>query len=466
MPSRRCVAPVTASPPTGADVRRASIRFRLTAIAVSAVVVVLTGVAFGLVTAQRSQLTTSMDTNLRQRAGDIEALLRSATEVPPALTASQQEGFTQLVAAGGPVIAASPNLSGAKQLPIAYDVGRGDRLQTLSGLPVDDDPFRVLSRTVEVDGLPAVLHVGTNYDVVGDSTEALTTSLAISIPVVVVLLAGLVWWLVGRTLGPVEDIRAEVAAITAANLSRRVPEPTTGDEIASLAGTMNQMLSRIETAVEQQQRFVADASHELRSPLTRMRSELEVDLITAEGENRNRLESVRDEVVELQRLVEDLLQLARADAGKERVPAEPVDLDDIVLDEAKQLQASGRVTVDMTAVSGAQVVGDHRQLRRAIHNVADNAGRHATALVTFTLRETNGMAEMTVADDGPGIAANKAELIFERFGRIDESRSRHQGGTGLGLAIARDIARRHGGDLVIDPSHEGGAKFLLRLPVA
>jgi signal transduction histidine kinase len=227
------------------------------------------------------------------------------------------------------------------------------------------------------------------------------------------------------------------------------------------------MLSRLERSVDRQQRFVADASHELRSPLTRMRAELEVDLAAGpDGVARDRLESLREEVMGLQDLVEDLLHLARADAADIPLRAEPVDLDDVVLREGRRIQAGGRVTVDLSGVSAAQVTGDPAQLTRAIRNLADNAERHAAARVTFTLSETSSSAVLAVGDDGPGIPPEHASAVFERFGRVDLARSRATGGSGLGLAIAREIVERHGGALVLDPAHHPGARFVMTLPLA
>ena len=205
----------------------------------------------------------------------------------------------------------------------------------------------------------------------------------------VLILALLTWWLTGRTLRPVDKMRAEMAEISGTNLGRRVREPDTGDEIDRLARTMNETLDRLEDAVRRQQRFVADASHELRGPLTRIRSELEVDLARPDCADPTATErSVLDEAIGLQHLVDDLLQLARSDAGAAEMTAVPVDLDDIVLREARRLRDRGRVVIDTSRVSAAQVIGDRNQLGRAVQNLLDNAERHAVTTVTVTLDET------------------------------------------------------------------------------
>jgi signal transduction histidine kinase len=305
------------------------------------------------------------------------------------------------------------------------------------------------------------------HEDVDEATSALAWTLVVAVPVVAVALGGLVWWLVGRTLRPVEGIRSEVARIGGRELHRRVPEPSTDDEVGRLARTMNEMLTRVEDATGRQQRFVADASHELRSPLTRMRATLEVDLAHPDRADATATHrSVLEETVGLQHLVDDLLRLARIDAARPDEPTarELVDLDDVVLRLARRLRADDRVAVDTQGVGAAQVVGDRAQLARAVGNVVDNAQRYAAGTVTFSLAEQNGHAVLMVADDGPGIPPSERERVFERFTRLDAARGHSTGGTGLGLAIAREIVQRHHGTLAVDPTHHGGTCLVLTLP--
>jgi signal transduction histidine kinase len=229
---------------------------------------------------------------------------------------------------------------------------------------------------------------------------------------------------------------------------------------------MNEMLERVEEAMVRQQRFVADASHELRSPLARLRAEIEVRLLGTDSDERDELESLLEEVVGLQRMVEDLLDLARADSAHDLRRSEPVDLDDLVFREAENLKMDSGVLIDVAGVSAAQVQGDPLQLTRAIRNLCDNARRHAKAKVTITLGERSGRAILTVGDDGPGIPPEQADSVFERFGRLDGSRSRAGGGTGLGLAITREIIEAHDGTVHIDPDRRPGALFVVSLPLA
>ncbi|MER5708309.1 HAMP domain-containing sensor histidine kinase [Streptomyces sp. NPDC002122] len=282
------------------------------------------------------------------------------------------------------------------------------------------------------------------------------------LPLLLGVVAGVTWLVTRRALRPVEDIRREMAAITAsADLSRRVPEPASRDEIARLARTTNETLAALESSVERQRRFVADASHELRSPIASLRTQLEVaaahpDLLDLPG-------AVED-TVRLQHLAADLLLLARLDAG-ERPGDGRVDLGELLAGEAAR-RTGDRIGVRAEAVPGAVVAGSRQQLARVIGNLLDNAQRHADARITATVRVTADGVLLSVADDGPGVPEAERDRIFERFVRLDDARSRDDGGAGLGLAIARDVARRHGGDLTAGQAPGGGARFTLRLPPA
>lgn len=442
---------------------RTSIRFQITALATAAVAVVLVVAGVALVVAHRITLTSNIDATLVQRTDDIVALMETSALPPEELAGNKTEGFAQWVDKAGVVVASTANLLGAPPLPIGLDVRLQQTIQNVDGLEVDDDTFRVLTR--RIDG--GLLHVATTYDVVSESNGALSATLAVAIPILVAILALVVWWLVGRTLRPVEEIRAEVAEIGLTDLHRRVPEPESDDEIAQLAGTMNEMLERVEVSIERQQRFVADASHELRSPLTRMRLDLEVTLADADDpEERNVLSSTLDEVVALQFLVVDLLLLARADAGQDQMPYVNVDLDDLIVREARRIQSHERVDLDISRVSAALVLGDSAQLTRAFRNLLDNAEQHAASRISLSLEELDGQAVLTITDDGSGISAQDADRVFERFGRLDEARSSSTGGTGLGLAIAREIVERHRGSILLARIDEPGATFEVRLPLA
>jgi signal transduction histidine kinase len=290
----------------------------------------------------------------------------------------------------------------------------------------------------------------------GAVRTALTVML-IGFPLLLGVVAAVTWLVTRRALRPVEGIRREMAAITQSeDLARRVPEPDTHDEIARLASTTNETLAALETSVERQRRFVADASHELRSPIASLRTQLEVAAAHPELLD---LDGAVEDTVRLQRLAADLLLLARLDAG-ERPSDAKVDLAGLAREEAE-----GRpgVTVDAEPV---EVAGSRGQLGRVLANLLDNAQRHARSAVTVDVRREGDRAVVGVADDGDGVPDGDRERIFERFVRLDAARSRDDGGAGLGLAIARDVAVRHGGTLTAGRGPAGGALFELRLPLA
>ncbi len=433
---------------------RAGIRVRITVAALVAVLAVLGIASVALLYSQQRLLTDNIDEILATYSGRIEA----NPAADPLPRQGDEDAIAQVVDLDGTVLASTANFRGQPPLPAT-----GATRRWTGDLPIDEGNFRFLSR--QSDGV--VIHTATPFDDVEESVAALRIGLAVAIPTVAALLGGLIWWLVGRTLEPVESIRAQVADIGGANLHFRVPEPGADDEIARLARTMNAMLDRVQTSAERQRRFVADASHELRSPLTRMRTELEVDLDhpeTADLPATHR--SVLEEVCVLQRLVDDLLLLARSDGGAHLAKAEPVDLDDLVAAEARRIRRSDSVMVDTSGVGAAQVLGDPHQLARVVRNLADNAAAHAVSLVVLVTSEANGSATLSVADDGPGIPDHERERVFERFTRLDEARSGAAGGTGLGLAIARDIVERHGGEIRIDTADEGGVRVVVTLPRA
>ncbi|MEU5128373.1 sensor histidine kinase [Streptomyces mobaraensis] len=289
-------------------------------------------------------------------------------------------------------------------------------------------------------------------------------------PVAAALLAVAAWTTAGRALRPVEAIRRELEDITARSLDRRVPVPASGDEITRLALTTNAILDRLENAAELQRRFVADASHELRSPLTALRTSLEAALAhPEEADWPGAVRSALADVVRLQLLSEDLLLLARLDGGVP--PGEAVvDLAGVVHDLAEEYRHRRRERpLRFRCALGegpAAVRGSAVQLERLLRNLLDNACRHARSTVGITVRsERSGTVVVEVSDDGPGVPAAAREQIFERFGRLEDGRARSSGGAGLGLAISREIALLHGGALWVADA-DRGARFVGRFPLA
>ncbi|MFF8317875.1 ATP-binding protein [Streptomyces bobili] len=347
----------------------------------------------------------------------------------------------------------SAGAAGLRPGEIAEDPSYSDGSATVDGESAD---YRFAAVEVETEDRGTLtVYAGAPLSTERTAVRTALTVMLIGFPLVLAVVAGVTWLMTRRALRPVEGIRREMAAITAsADLARRVPEPDSHDEVARLARTTNETLAALEAAVERQRRFVADASHELRSPIASLRTQLEVgaahpELLDVPG-------AVED-TVRLQNLAADLLLLARLDAGER--PAEArVDLAALAREEA-----AGRVRVSVDA-EPADVSGSRGQLRRVLANLLDNAQRHAREAVTVTVRREGGRAVVAVADDGDGVPEADRERVFERFVRLDAARSRDDGGAGLGLAIARDVAERHGGTLTVRGTPEGGALFELRLP--
>lgn len=335
-------------------------------------------------------------------------------------------------------------------------------------IPFDDaqQPI-VAAQGVVFDGVRWTVLVATVLEPPHETVSITAGVLLLSLPIVLALVAGVAWWVVGRALRPVEDIRTRVETIGATSLADRVPVPDSADEIAALATTMNGMLTRLEAARDAQLRFVADASHELRSPLTALSGALELvedDAATSTGTVAELLPLLRSETARLQGLVGGMLYLARADAR--RAPARvEVDVDDLVLAEASRLRSTAAVAVHAD-VAPVRIVGDPDALTQVLRNLCDNAVRHAVGSVVLSTRPEDRFAVVSVEDDGGGVPAPDRRRIFERFVRLDDSRSRDAGGSGLGLAIVTEIVGAHGGTVTVDDSPVlGGARFTVRLPV-
>ncbi|CAM5453045.1 histidine kinase OS=Streptomyces cyaneofuscatus OX=66883 GN=G3I52_20860 PE=4 SV=1 [Streptomyces cyaneofuscatus] len=315
-------------------------------------------------------------------------------------------------------------------------------------------------------GLTLTVHAGAPLAAEQEAVNTVRGAMLTGLPLLLAVVAGVTWLVTRRALRPVEGIRREMAAITASeDLARRVPEPGSRDEIAALARTTNETLTALEASVERQRRFVADASHELRSPIASLRTQLEVaeahpELLDLPG-------AVAD-TVRLQVLAADLLLLARLDAG-EKPGAARLEVGALVREEVSQRTGDRiAVTVEVEAAEDAsyEVNGSRGQLARVVGNLLDNAQRHAESLVAVRVAADGAGVRVEVRDDGAGVPEDERERIFERFVRLDDARSRDDGGAGLGLAIARDVATRHGGTLTVHRAPEGGAAFRLQLPRA
>jgi signal transduction histidine kinase len=319
------------------------------------------------------------------------------------------------------------------------------------------------SQDVAYDAAPVAVGGG-RFFVVGmaslgevrHSVQTLWSGLRLGIPLVVLAVALVAWFLAGRALRPVEAMRLEVENISATTLQRRVREPRSHDEVARLARTMNSMLGRLQTSRDHERQFLSDASHELRSPLASMRAQLETGTWSSDADG------VKAEAARLAHIVDDLMDLAKADEAPP--PTTETDLDEVVLEEISAIAPTPEITVDTTRVATTRLIGDRQALARMVRNLVDNASRHATSRVDVSLTSIDGVVTLTVDDDGEGIAEDDRERIFERFTRTDSSRSRETGGVGLGLAVVRATAQRHGGDVHCEAAPSGGARFVVTLP--
>ncbi len=427
-----------------------TLRARTTALVVLVTGLTLAAGAMLLVLSLQSRLVASNDrvdlAHLRQLVLAVEA-----GEVPDPITDIDEDGVGQVVASDGTVLARSANIAAAG--PIS-DRRPGTEPAVSSTVAPDDDEaehYRLWAGAATgPDGRPSTVYVGTSEEAVTEASRTVGTALLAGVPLATALLGVATWLILGRALRRVDAIRVEVDTITDDQLHRRVPAPAVDDEIGRLASTMNRMLSRLEDSTARQRTFIADASHDLQSPLTAQRARLEVAL--AEADRTDLRPLVGDLLAgnaEMERLVRDLLFLAADDSGARPPPSVPLDLDDLVLEEATRLRPTTEVRIDTSGVSAAPVRGDRAQLGRLVRNLLENATRHAHSTVTLDSRVEDDQVVLEVRDDGPGVDPGDAERVFDRFFRGDGSRSRADGtaGTGLGLAIARTVARRHGGDL-------------------
>ncbi|MEO3807735.1 HAMP domain-containing sensor histidine kinase [Sphaerisporangium sp. B11E5] len=455
----------------GRRLRPRSIRGRVTTlVAVLAMLLLVpSGLLAGMVA--RKQLADAGWLDARHAADVVAAADRAGRlesgEIMPSVAGAE---LIQIVAPGPRVIAASPAAKGLPPLTDVWptpqapqsDVQTCDQRRLgcirLSALRVSD----AADSTVVYAGGPVRRLT---------STGVFDALFAVQVVVLISLAVWAAWKITGRTLRPVEAIRAELATTNVGNLSTRVPEPPGDDEVARLARTVNGTLERLENAKErmelaltQQRRFASDASHELRTPVAGLRAQLEEAMLHPdETDLRDLLTRTLRDTDRLQAIITDLLLLAKIGAGA------PAAMTEVDLAEAVRLEVrrrDDRLPVQVRLTPGVLVNAVETQISRALTNLLDNAQRHARGLVLVEVRRAGDFAELSVDDDGDGVAEADRERIFERFTRLDASRSRDRGGTGLGLALVRDIARAHGGTITAGASCAGGARFLLRLPLA
>lgn len=455
--------------------RLSSVRARTTIVAttLTAVVLLLGSIAIvrvveqDLVTAARSTLEEAYAAAQFQvgdadrerrvasvRAGDEDLFFTYLPDPDPGAPIS---GFLLEPGEAEPVAALTVDPTSGEVLSLrSLDGDELDELAALRSVPLDSDQGDA--------GVARVLSAAALEEVT-ESVDSLRTALILIVPGLVLILGLTIWVMVGRALRPVQAISEHVASIRASTLDERVPVPQTDDEIADLATLMNEMLDRLEQASLRQRQFVADASHELRSPLSTIKAAADVATVSEDPARFGQLAGdVAHEADRMELLIADLLDLARLDESS-GPPQATVRLDEVCAG------AIGRRISDLPAVELAlddvRVRGDSAQLERAVLNLVANAQVHAASRVRVQTGVEGSMGQVVVDDDGPGIAPADRERVFERFVRLDDSRTRATGGAGIGLALVRAVAERHEGTVeVLEAPELGGARFRLRIPLA
>jgi heavy metal sensor kinase len=460
---------------------RLPIRVRMTAWYVALLALIIAAVGAFLVLRLHADLVAAMDSRLNPAVDQIalgyhaegapEARDVSATVLSGEAAASQvltPDG--RVVVAYGDRVARAPMLQAAE----LRRVPSGRRVERTATLGPRGRRFRLVARATTRGVYRRVVVAAEAMAATDRSVHRVLMLLLLACPVALAATAAGGWWLARRALRPIGRLTSDAGRIGMNRLADRLPVAATGDEVARLATTLNTMLARIEAGVDEQHRLVADASHELRTPLAAMRAELDVSLRADDlgPAAREVLHSTRDEVDRLSRTVEGLLTLARADEGALDLHPRAVDLADVAartVERLRALAAARGISVELRPAP-APARADPAWLDQAIGSLLDNAITFSPAGGTVTVVTAGGGeghdAIVQVLDEGPGIPPEDRERVFERFHRLDPSRTRATGGTGIGLSIVREIARAHDGRVWAEPGPHGGSRFTIAVPGA
>jgi len=439
-----------------------SLRLRLTVLTAGLAALALAVGALSLAAALSGARVSDLDATVRARA-ELVASLVTSERVPAALPVREPGEVVQVLDAEGRVIASSPNAS--RTLPVLG----GEDLAALRERVPDEGALVTGTTASTYDGDARLALVATTYR--GERASVVATlplaevnwlrralgiSLGVVVPLLTLVLAGVVWAVVGRVLVPVEAMRGAAANVARHGGPGSLPVPSS-HELGALARTLNEMLDRLDAASARQRAFVADAAHELRSPIAALRAAVDVAGTHPTAYSSADLATALDgEVARMQSLVDDLLLLARVGS----TPTEPGPLD--LRDVATEAVGAAHTATGVEVHGAGSAWADRSALVRVVRNLVDNAARHARTRVTVGVAD----GAVTVDDDGAGIAAADRERVFERFVRLDEAREREAGGSGLGLAIAREIARENGGDVLLADAPTGGLRATVTVPVA
>jgi signal transduction histidine kinase len=428
-----------------------TLRGRVTLIAAAVAAFVLVPVGIGGVFAVRAYVAEGAWTEARNTAAQITASLREGR-----ISIPSSAYLAQVVDSSGSVVAASPAAENLPRLSDVWPTPENRIVNTTSCLPTGCLHVTAIRESIRDDS--DVVYAAQRSPVIL-STWVLEAIITVQMMLLVALIAWITWLMAGRALRPVAQIRAQLDEVNATDLSLRVTEPVTRDEVAQLARSINGTLGRLERSAEQQRRFAHDASHELRTPIAGLRAQLEsAQLYPDETDLPELVEGALRDTDRIEAIITDLLLLARI-GSRVDVTKEPLDLATLLRKALSDRSSAVPVAVSLT--DGIVVDGVRVQLERLLANLLDNAERHARTRIDISLSASGPEAVLTVENDGPPIPEADRERVFERFTRLDTARSRAAGGSGLGLAIAREVALAHLGDLTV----EGDARFVLRLPV-
>ena len=450
---------------TPARLWHASLRLRLTVAGTALAAMIFTVGGAIVIILYHQSLTDSVRHTVAHTAAEVAAQITSAGKLPDPIPMPVGPGVprVQVLDSRNHVITGDPASAGQPAiLRLAPGLSRQQAVvHRLSQL--DASSAAVCAVRAATPHGPVTVVAALTLDPAGARTRAAAEFTAALSAVALAVVGTVAWLTAGRTLRPVEWMRRQATEITASgDLSGRLADPGAG-ELARLGGTLNEMLTSLERSVDRQRRFVADAAHELRTPLAGMTAALEVahrHPDTSETLIPDLLAGHR----RLSHLVNDLLVLAALDGGAAQ-RAEPVDLAGVVTDCSRRHVPDG-INLRLGHLARVFVLGDESQLSRVVSNLVENALRYAKSVVELAVRTDSGQAVISVADDGPGIPVADRERIWERFVRLDDDRSRASGGSGLGLAMVRELAAAHGGTAVVASRDPGpGTAFLVRLPI-
>jgi heavy metal sensor kinase len=355
------------------------------------------------------------------------------------------------------------------------------RVNGLKGIPtyqtrsdLGEHPVRIVTVPVEVGKeVPYLVQAAGSLEGIEDALRRTSVIMLVLTPSVFVLALLGGWLLVGRSLQPVDAMTRTALSMQPGKMDHRIEPTGSDDEIARLASAFNEMIARLDRSFRQVQQFSADASHELKTPLTSIRGEAEVALMAdlTPEEHRKVLRSIVDEVERMSAIVENLLLLARADAEQIQIRRENVHLEAVAMEVYEQLERLARrkqIALDIAAMEEAEVAGDPLWLSQILSNLLNNAIKYTPdgGTVTLALKAVEQEARLSVADTGPGIPEEHLPRIFDRFYRVDSGRSRDAGGVGLGLNIAQWAAQAQGGRIEVESKVGKGTTFTLCLPIA